>query len=155
MPVSVYALQHSPGRNSGVLPARWSNRMWIKFTVLSSWMIRKIILFLFVLFVICVFKSTFLEYRFPFFELLKWMFLMLIAMSSDRPQTRWPRHPCANQGHPERLCRGRGCDGRTDGASHLLVWLAAPCPLLMATWRTAGCIQPAGQRGAQHSDFLN
>lgn len=83
------------------------------------------------------------------------MFLMLIAMSSDHHQTRWPRHPGADQGRPERVCRGRGCVGRTDGASHLHVWLGAPCPLLMATWRTAGRIRPAGQRGAQPSDFVN
>lgn len=68
--------------------------------------------------------------------------------------TRWPWHPRADQGHPKRLCWGRGCASRTDGASHLHIRLVAPCPLHMATWRTAGGVQPARQWGAQNPNRL-
>lgn len=83
------------------------------------------------------------------FWCLKQMLWMLIAVS-PRLWTRWPWHPRADQGHPKRLRWGRRCVTWTDGATHLHIWLAAPCPLLMATWRAAGRVQPARQRGAQN-----
>lgn len=78
---------------------------------------------------------------------------MLMAVSSHH-WTRWPWHPRADQGYPKRLCWGRRCVTWTDGASHLHIGLAAPCPLLMATWRTAGRVQPARQWGAQDPNRL-
>lgn len=67
---------------------------------------------------------------------------------SRRLSTRWPWHPRADQECPKKLRWGRRCIPWTDGATHLHIWLAAPCPLLMAKWRTAGRDQPARQRGA-------
>lgn len=80
---------------------------------------------------------------------------MLGKLNADRSLhpnlwTRWPWHPRADQGHPKRLRWGRRCVTWTDGATHLHIWLAAPCPVLMATWRTARGVQPARQWGAQN-----